>query len=425
MWDRLLFRLRSASLDIWPLLGSWKLSVVLMIGTAVFYVMLTAYAFTTPAHVVQNIASLVVFWILYILLLINTATCLWNRIPRLRREISRVPLFGNAIPAREIDLRPDATIGEVEREMRRLGFRPVDAEGVQAFGLRRRWTALGTYLFHGAFFLLAIGFLLSAASRHETKMWAAAGEEFTGSDMQLLSRSAPRPLAMDVAMPSFRVEQIRPEFWQDQLLFTRLEADLTLLPDGEQRVTRINLPLMLSPSRYLRLSGFGYAPRFEIRSPEGVTIQSAFVKMNVFPPGQRDYFRPEGLPYRVYVELSPDAEISDGAVENRSLELARPVILSTVYRGPFMIASEPLKLGESMSFEGIDLRFPEIRYWGELELVHDRGVIWIFLSFALGIAGLLLKLPGRREEIQWVPASDGTGGKLVVRGLDQTSESSP
>ena len=298
----------------------------------------------------------------------------------------------------------------------------IDAEGTHAFGVRRRWTALGTYLFHGAFFLLAIGFLLSAASRHETRIWAATGEEFTGADVQLLSRSAPRPLAMNVATPSFRVEDIRPEFWQDQLLFTQLEADLTLLPGDQHQTTRINLPLMLSPSRFLRLSGFGYAPRFEIRSPDGTTIESAFVKMNVFPPGQRDFFRTDGLPYRIYLELYPDAEISNGAVENRSLELSRPVILSTVYRGPLLVASEPLRLGESMSFEGIQLLFPEIRYWGEFEQVHDRGILWIFLSFVLGIAGLLLKLPGRREEIQWIPSDDGTGGKLLIRGLDHTSE---
>ena len=60
------------------------------------------------------------------------------------------------------------------------------------------------------------------------------------------------------------------------------------------------------------------------------------------------------------------------------------------------------------------LRFPEIRYWGEFTIVRDPGAPILFLGYFLGLAGLLLKLPGRRAEVRW--ASSTAGGAGVLRG---------
>jgi cytochrome c biogenesis protein ResB len=397
-----------------PLLGSWQLSVVLMVTIAVFYILLTVYAWSVPAHVVANIAGLAIFWISWVLLLANTATCLWNRWRRTARLISGDALFGPAQTVRTIDLRGDAEATDVAAEMRRLGFRVFD-DGVPR-GVRRRWSALGSYFFHGAFFVVALGFLLSIGSRGEAKLWVAAGEEFTGDDAQFLSRSEPRPLASGFKIPSFRVDAIRPEFFRDILLFTKLEADLTMTGAGTRTTTRINRPLWYGFGSFLRLSGFGFAPRYEFLGPDGAPVETAFVKMNVFPPGQRDFLIPERLPYRVYVELYPDAVIEGENVVNRTLNLREPLLVTTVYRGRFPVASGTLRPGEALDVEGLQLRFPEIRQWGELTVVRDAGVPVIFFGFLLAVAGLAMKLPGRREEIAWAAAAGGRGGRLEVRG---------
>jgi hypothetical protein len=350
MWNRLLFAMRSFLADLGPRLGSWRLSVVLMVVAALYYGFLGIWASSSPPHVVRNIAGLIPFWLVYGLLLVNTGVCLWRRLPQLKREL---------------------------------------AQG--------HWAALGTYLFHGAFFLVALGFLLSIAGRQEVKVWAAVGERFTGDPAQYLSQSSPKPLASGVPVIGFTVDAIRPEFWRDQLLFTTLEADLTLA-SGETAVTRINRPLWLGWGTFLRLSGFGYSPRYELQDRYGHTLESSFVKLNVFPPGQRDYFSPPEYPHRIYLEVFPDFEIVDGQPGSKSLNLVAPATSVQVYRGRLALARGVLRYGEVLEFEGLRLLFPEIRYWGEFSIVRDPGVTLVLLGFALGLLGLVIKLPAQRSE---------------------------
>jgi len=318
-----------------------------MVLAALYYLFLAIWARSSPPHVVQNIASMSPFWLVYGLLLINTAVCLWRRIPLLRRELAS-----------------------------------------------RQFGAAGSFLFHGAFFLLAAGFALSMLTRQEARAWAAVGEEFASAPDQFLSRSSPAPLAAGLPDLAFRVERILPEFWQDQFLFTALEADL-VLPGGKQATTRINRPLWLGLSTFLRLSGFGYAPRYELVDREGRVIDSAFIKLNVFPPGQRDYFRLPDYPHRFYLEVYPDLVVEDGVPATRTLNLAEPGTMLQVFRGRVELGSALLRVGEGFEFEGLTLRIPEIRYWGEFSIVRDTGVPLLFLGYAAGLVGLVLKLWGR------------------------------
>lgn len=332
MLDRALYRLRAALTEPRALLGSWKLSAALMIGAAVFYVLLAVYSWTVPSHVVGAIASLSLYWICWTLLLVNTFVCIWNR---------------------------------------------------------WRSTSRASIIFHASFFVIATGLLVSFGSREESRLRVATGERFEGREEQFVGGSA------TLGPPSFTAASITPEFWRDQLLFTRLEADLEF--DGTRKTTRINRPLWTSPATFLRLSGFGFAPRYEIVDPQGRVLETAFAKLNVFPPGQRDFLVPEHFPYRVYLEVYPDAELSKDEVSNRTMNLTRPVLVASVYRGHLAIASRPLRLGESLTLEGVSLRFPEISVWGEFSYVRDPGVPLIFAGMLMAIVGLTLKLvTGRR-----------------------------
>ena len=346
MWDRALFAVRRFTVDLGGRLGSWRLSIVLMVVAALYYGFLAVWATSSPPHVVGNIASLIPFWLVYLLTLVNTGVCLWQRLPKLRRDLAERP---------------------------------------------RQWPALGTYLFHGAFFVLAVGFMLGLSARQEGTAWAAVGERFESRPEQFLSVSPPRILAAGLPPVEFSVESIEPEFWRDRLLFTELSADLAF--EGEsQATTRINRPLWVGPATFLRLSGFGFAPRWEIVDRHGVVLDSAFVKLNVFPPGRRDYFSVPALPHRFYVEVLPDVAIEESGPVTRSLNLANPGVVLRVYRGRLDLGGDLLVGGEGYEFEGLTLRFPEIAYWGEFSIVHDPGAPVLFAGFLIGVAGLLLKL---------------------------------
>jgi hypothetical protein len=93
MWTRILFAVRAFTTELGPRLGSWRLSVVLMVLAALYYGFLAVWATSSPPHVVANIASLAPFWLLYALLLVNTGVCLWRRLGTLRKQIGRAPLL--------------------------------------------------------------------------------------------------------------------------------------------------------------------------------------------------------------------------------------------------------------------------------------------------------------------------------------------
>jgi hypothetical protein len=413
MWDRALYAVRRLTVDLGGRLGSWRLSIVLMIVAALYYGLLAVWATSSPPHVVGNIAGLIPFWLVYAFLLVNTGVCLWNRLPTLRKDLSLGRRWSGRSPDWVVETPAGLEPDEARALLRGAGYRPAWAESGRVGGVRKRWTALGTYLFHGAFFLLAVGFLLTLLARQESRVWVAVGERFESRSDQLLSMSPPRILAAGVPSLSFDVDRITPEFWRDQMLFTRLDAELEF-PGGSVKTTRINRPLWVGPATFLRLSGFGYTPRYELVDREGAVLDSAFVKLNVFPPGKRDYFTLPDYPHRLYVEVLPDFELDEGVPVTRSLNLVNPGVVLRVLRGRLDLGGAVLAGGEGFDFEGLTLRFPEIRYWGEFSVVRDPGAPVLFAAYLVGLVGLLLRLPGRREEAEW--RADAVGGPGTLAG---------
>lgn len=413
--QRLPLLLRRLAAAGWRSAGSWRLSVGVMVLAAFYHGLLAIWALSAPPQVVGNIAALAPFWLLYLLLLANTGLCLWRRLPTLARQMAAGPTLEEHPP----DWRRwtgGLAVGEVAGRLRRAGWRVAAPAGGRLFGVRRRWAALGTYLFHGAFFLLALGFLGTLALRQEARVWVAEGEELVGAPEQILARTPPRLLSFGPPQARFRVLEITPELWRDQLLFTRLSADLELA-DGERASTRINRPLWLSWGTFLRLSGFGYALRYELADGRGRVLDSAFVKLNVFPPGRRDFFRVPGYPHRFYVQVFPDFAVVDGEPVTRSLNLLHPAVRVHAYRGRVDLGEVVLAgEGHRFLFEGLQLGFPEIRYWGELTLVGDPGAPLIFAAYLLALAGLLLKLRGGRREVLWRPGDGEEPGELLGWG---------
>jgi hypothetical protein len=415
MWARPLFAVRRLTVDLGPRLGSWRLSIVLMVVAALYYGFLAVWAGSSPGHVVRSIAALLPFWLVYALLLVNTAVCLWRRVPALRRDVSRSPTPSEQPADWMLDAAQGMNREQAVRTLRGLGYRSLWVDTDRVGAARRRWSGLGTFLFHGAFFVLAVGFLATFLASQEATVWVATGEEFTGHPGQFLSQSPPRALATGVPEMSFTVQRIVPEFWRDQLLFTTLEAELELA-GGVRRTTRINRPLWLGPATFLRMSGFGYAPRYELRDREGRVLDGAFIKMNVFPPGQQDYFVLPDYPHRFYVEVLPDLAQEDGQAVSRSLNLVEPGVVVRVQRGRLDLGGSLLRADEGFEFEGLTLLFPEIRYWGEFSIVHDPGAPVLLASYLLGLAGLLLKVRGGRGDAEWRPGTDGTGGSILGWG---------
>jgi hypothetical protein len=415
MLAEILYRIRRSLPDLGRLLGSWRLSVLLMVVAALYQGLLGVFSFLSAPAIVQRISQLIPFWLVWALLLVNTGVCLWRRFPALIRDLRREPATARTPAAKIFPVPDDWTTEQAEEKLRSFGFRRVRRLEGGVWGLRHRWAPLGTYVFHGALFLLALAVALTMAARQEFRIWVAEGETFTGAPAQILSRSHSPLRGSTTPAVGFIVDSITPEFWQDMLLFTKLESDLGL-PNGGRVTTRINRPLWVGFSSFLRLSGFGYAVRYAISDREGNVLDSLFVKMDVFPPGKSDYFSPERFPHRIEIEVIPDAVVQDGKSILHSLNLANPVVIARVSRGKVLIAEGALQQGEVLEFEGLLLRFPELRYWGEYSIVDDPGLPVLWLAFVAAVIGLLLKVRGGRTEALWTPGPEGQPGRVELWG---------
>ncbi len=405
MWTSTVYKLRS--IDWGRQLASWQLSVVLMVLLALYYGHLLVFAANSAPERVQNIAALLPFWLLYALLLANTATCMWRRLRGLVRELTWLPNAEGDRP-RWQTVAP-SELETVRARLKRSGYRVRQQDDGSLWGSRRRLAPLATFLFHGSFFIIFFGFLLTYLSYDEYKVWVATGETYTGEPAQQLSRTPSRPLSLSVPSPRFTVDKIEPAFFGDQLLFTKLAARIHF-DDGTATTTQINKPLWLGPATFMRLSGFGYAPRCVLRDAQGRQLDAAVVKMNVFPPGQHDYFRFDGAPHRIELEVLPDLVTEGGKPRTKSLNLVSPGVQVRVSRGKLVVAEKLLHLGERLSFEGLELSIEDIPYWGEFAMVVDPGAPVVFLGFLLAILGLLLKLRGARADVLWLPQDSSLRG---------------
>ena len=121
--------------------------------------------------------------------------------------MGRAPRLARRPPDWEIET-PEGTKAEAARQMvRGLGFRQVSLREGRVQAVRRRWAALGTFLFHGAFFLVALGFLATFVARQEARIWVGAVRRH------------------------LRSRYVTPPEFLDRVLVTRLRVVLTA--DGE------------------------------------------------------------------------------------------------------------------------------------------------------------------------------------------------
>jgi hypothetical protein len=374
------------------LLASWRLSVVLTISGAVYFVFLSIWGARAPAHVVQTISGMLPFWLLYTLLVINTLLCISGRWQRLLELTRRRPVF---LPQardwqRTVDQLPPLPGNVIQT-----------ADGFA--WVYRRFASLGTLLLHLALLPLALGFLLSAGCRSDGSFVTGLGEtiEVTGSTYQ---KGSPER----GSLPGFdlTVADISARFWEDRLLFTSLTAEVLI--NGRRRELAINSPAMLSPATSVRVTSFGYAPVYML-VVEGVPrpLEEGALKLNLFPPGQRDSFSPHHFPHRIYLRLYPDYITSRSGPASRSMELRNPRFDVEVYRGKVFVARRLLALGQAMTVEELTFSFVQVVPTVELTVVRDPGLPLVALAFLMALGGLGLGLPGRRREVLALEQADG------------------
>ncbi|MCK4788653.1 MAG: cytochrome c biogenesis protein ResB [Desulfobacteraceae bacterium] len=411
---------------VWNFLGSRNLSVFIFLMAITYSLLLIIFTLLVPPNWVDRISTLLPFKVLYLLFFINLIVCEIKWFPVVLKKCKK-PL----LPMTDEDLRrfkfrikledDDLSSKYLKKYFRRKMYRvreivarpqvPGDPSSDSSnhrtispvlHAFKGRFSPLGNLLFHFSFVLLIAGVWMNLLYGFEGTTILMEGEEFMGARAEYASPPASRALPV----LSFRVEKITPRYWADKLLFTDLRAELKYPDGGEVRegVASLSNPLGINGAQ-VALVGMGIAPRYVLREKNERVTKSAFIKLNIFSPGSKDDFKVPGYPYKVNVSFYPDHEVVDGRLVSRSMNADNPAYFINVLRNRVPVYIGNLKPGEEAYFEGLNLSFPEFKYWGLFRITKKEGHWLIWIAFIFFGIGLLWRLFFYQREIAVIKAN--------------------
>lgn len=404
---------------IWNFLGSRDFSVFIFITGLTYTFILVIFGMLVPVPWVNNLSKLLPFKVLYILFFVNLIICEIKWLPviiiRCRKNKSPETLeelegFRHQITVQSSEFK----VQELEKYLkwRGYGVRSQKSEVRSQEPLEKNsplltphfslilhahkgcFSPLGNLLFHVSFLFLLIGVGVSSLFRFEGSARVTEGYEFSGSipEYSVISAS---PLA-SIPKLSFYLEKISPKFWEGQLLFTELRADIKH-QDGVGSAW-ISSPLNIDNAK-VTINSISIAPMYVLKNKEGNELDTGYVNLAVFVPGSEDHFQIPRFPHRIFVSFYPDHEVIDGQIINRSMYPKNPAYFLKIYRGKLLVFSGLVRQGEEAEFESLRLSFPEIRYWGEIRIVKDPGFVFIWTAFIFFGTGLTWRLLFYKREV--------------------------
>lgn len=268
--------------------------------------------------------------------------------------------------------------------------------------VKNRLTVFGFLLFHLSFFLLLTGALLFFYSRFSGYVVLTEGEAFTGNLPQFKQILRKPRLEPDFTSFTFTLEKVKMVYQGDK----RADLDMTLnLFHGgrdEKAIIGINKPLKKGDFAVLSHNA-GVSPLFILYDREmGAELDGAWVSLNVLE-GKEDRFFFQKTPGLVYeASFFPDYTVEGDMETSRSHEVRNPAFHIIVREGIVRVAEKTLRPGQSITFDKYRLTFTDLRFWGELMIIAERGPLPLVAGFILAITGLVMRLIFYRKEIKLV-----------------------
>ncbi|MCK5236133.1 MAG: hypothetical protein KAR06_04025, partial [Deltaproteobacteria bacterium] len=224
--------------------------------------------------------------------------------------------------------------------------------------IRDKYRYNGNFIMHGAFFVLAVGFIIGALFRIEAQSVVVNNTTFY-ADRDQLQLTGPEKLQSSLKNNlDLYVDRIDVEFLMGKQYFTTLRADISY--PASTRANKASLYLNdgvnISGTR-LKLSGFGIMPKILIKRL-GKYAHRGTVELSLFPPGVRESINVGA--YELTLALYTDPAIRGGVLTNKSLNITNPMLeLEAKWLGNEAFRGV-LNIGETVKFGGVELRFDGI-----------------------------------------------------------------
>lgn len=290
---------------------------------------------------------------------------------------------------------------------RARGYKTIfNADKTTLRAIRWRLSSLGTLFFHFSLFFVVFGILISPMLRTQAQAIVAEGDTLSTEQGDRLIEVEPKDTKDRMPKFGFTVKKVGARFWKDELLFTDMRATIQPLESKREDLVLLTKAWKPTLTTYVTLVGIGYAPFYRLVDDDGVEVESGYVSLAAFPPGIEDSFRLSAIPYIVNVKVFPDFRKDKGNITNKSNNLKQLGYGVRLAMGDTTIAKQFVRPNESIDVGRFHLSFPKMVYWGQFKIIHNPGLIFIWLGFLAGLTGLVWRLVFFRKDFTAVGVSD-------------------
>jgi cytochrome c biogenesis protein len=397
------------------------------------------------------------FTLIYSLLLLSLAACLFPRTRALVRNILARPQ-----PARELETmrhyavrtvpaEPASALASSRRVLKRRLFR-VNARGGSVAADKGLAREAGSLLFHWSFFLVLLGIIYGKGTGFtgqavvtEGQTWVEAQANYDGNIQEGKFFNG------DHTGIGVHVLSFTPSFHPDGIPADFVTRAQILDPNGAVVKTvdiRVNHPASYGGVKIYQF-GYGWAPVIDV-SLNGTPLASGPVVFQQPPatagvdqsliPWQGVVKLPSthpqvGIEFQLWPDSRALASIAAGGPPLPMRDAYQPLLTYTAYRGN-LHATElqnistldkrdltpwkhgGVKAGDTRTLgNGLSISFPELRRYTVLQVSRDRGLTIMLVAAILILMGLLPALYTSRRRL-WVRAeARGDGTVLQIAGF--------
>lgn len=377
-----------------------------LLGAWVTLLVVWVLPFTLAGQKEDTVGAIALDWlplrVLYWAIAIVTLMCTAARVMRDLRRCSR-----RGVPRRASTLGRDETIfvglglDDFAERLSSNGF-DVERNGEALSAVRGRLRPLWGSLLHFALLLLVIALIVNGTTKKEAGIELIEGQ----SAAEFFANTTPRPatLSFKDALGDFRLKTVSPRFYQRYLLFMQLEAVAQWR--GESRHFSLAEPLWLSPTSYVSIQDFNYAPKITVKSSSGKVIDDTVSSLKLFPPGSSDAVDVVPAKIRIQLRVFSDHRTVGGRDVSWSYNLNRPRVYVTVFERVAGVPEERILarrlvgLGEPITLpDGTTVTVSHIYNVGTFRLASAPWMPAVALSGLLVLLGAAGRLLMPREDV--------------------------
>jgi len=373
-------------------LGAW---------VALTLVWLVPFQLSGQSH--ETIRAIAEDWLafraVYVAVGLTTVVCAWTRMARDMRRAQRTGVAHPA-PTPDAERVEGMDLDGVEATLKMRRYAVTRSDG-SLYAARHRYSLLGGSIFHFGIVLLGVSLVAHLLTVDSTTLRVTEGQS-VGEAAAVAGVTVPS------AFRYFTLESIEPQYFEDVLLFTKLEARLSAA-DGSSRSFSLSQPHWIGPTTFASISDYNLAPHIETTGPDG-TAQEYVVAMNLSPPGAEDTVEVPGVPLEMSVIAYPDHGVVDGRDVSLSYNIIEPAFLVAVKelgRTGLLVARELVRVGEPIEVGGYTIRISGLSRYGTFRVTSAPALPFMALGFLVMTAGVLWRLVLRKHSVMVWADSDG------------------